>query len=293
MEARQALDAAVDPRRGGVLVAVSHDGGTRATLLAASAAKETGTAVILVTGRREGPIADIADVALVSPFRDLSWCHTVAYAAAILSGGAVAAELADAPLDAPALTDWLRMAVEEDGQASLVAQGLQGAARILVCGIGADEITAREMALKIEEGPRLPATARHLETLLHGHFVACDERTGLVLLAIDPAGGQRRNDRLGLASAAAQRLGMRPAALLSAEAAVQIPDIATPGGRLVLPPAPATPLVALPALLGGGAALQRTTLALVDLAGVNPDLIRREEAPYREAAAIIEDRADW
>jgi hypothetical protein len=27
--------------------------------------------------------------------------------------------------------------------------------------------------------------------------------------------------------------------------------------------------------------------------GVNPDLIRREEAPYREAAALVEDRQDW
>ena len=35
-------------------------------------------------------------------------------------------------------------------------------------------------------------------------------------------------------------------------------------------------------------ALQQLTLALVDLAGVNPDLIRREEAPYREAAALTE-----
>jgi hypothetical protein len=28
-------------------------------------------------------------------------------------------------------------------------------------------------------------------------------------------------------------------------------------------------------------------------AGVNPDLIRREEPPYREAAALVEDRHDW
>lgn len=293
VEARQALDAALDPRRGGVLIAVSHDGGTRATLLAAAAAKETGARVVLVTARRAGPIADIAGVALVSPFRDHSWCHTVAYAAAILAGGAVAAALADVALDAPALADWLRTAVTEDGQAAHVAQGLQGAARILVCGIGADEITAREMALKVEEAPRLPCTARHLETLLHGHFVACDAQIGLVLVAIDPAGGERRNARFGLASAAAHRLGMRPAALLSAGAAAAIPAEATPGGRLILPPAPTGPLPALPALLGGAAALQRTTLALVARAGVNPDLIRREEAPYREAAAMVEDNADW
>ena len=41
------------------------------------------------------------------------------------------------------------------------------------------------------------------------------------------------------------------------------------------------------------AALQRLTLAMVTEAGVNPDLIRREEAPYREAAALVEDEPHW
>ena len=112
-------------------------------------------------------------------------------------------------------------------------------------------------------------------------------------LAIDPAGGARRNARLVLAAQAAARLGMIPAALLSVESAEAVPESATPGGRLVLPPTPACPLPALPALLGGAAALQRLTLALVERAGVNPDLIRREEAPYREAAEIAEGSADW
>jgi hypothetical protein len=30
----------------------------------------------------------------------------------------------------------------------------------------------------------------------------------------------------------------------------------------------------------------------VEDAGVNPDLIRREQAPYREAAELVEE-ADW
>jgi hypothetical protein len=41
-------------------------------------------------------------------------------------------------------------------------------------------------------------------------------------------------------------------------------------------------------LLASAPALQLLTLELVHLAGVNPDLIRREEAPYREAAQIAE-----
>ena len=41
-------------------------------------------------------------------------------------------------------------------------------------------------------------------------------------------------------------------------------------------------------LLASAPALQLLTLELVHLAGVNPDLIRREQAPYREAARIAE-----
>ena len=41
-EARQALDAAFEPRLGGVCIAISHDGGTRATQLALEAARESG-----------------------------------------------------------------------------------------------------------------------------------------------------------------------------------------------------------------------------------------------------------
>jgi hypothetical protein len=66
----------------------------------------------------------------------------------------------------------------------------------------------------------------------------------------------------------------------------------TPAGRIVLPASADAP-PPLPALLGGAAALQRLTLAMAARAGVNPDLIRREEAPYRDAAALIEDRQDW
>ena len=41
-ESRQALDAALDPRAGGVCLGFSHDGGTRATKLALEAARERG-----------------------------------------------------------------------------------------------------------------------------------------------------------------------------------------------------------------------------------------------------------
>ena len=38
-------------------------------------------------------------------------------------------------------------------------------------------------------------------------------------------------------------------------------------------------------LLGGAVAVQLLTLGLVHARGTNPDLLRREQAPYREAVA--------
>jgi len=291
VEARQALDAALDPRPGGLFVAVTHDGGTRATELAAEAAKSVGARVAVVTGNAAAPIAGIADAVIVVPLRDRSWCHTISYSGAILAGGAVAAAILGERIDPAPLREHLAQAAQEDGQAATVAEALRGAAPLIVAGLGADEITAVELALKVEEGPRLPAVGRNLETLLHGHLAGNGPATRLALVAVEPL-GPRRDARLALASQAAVRSGLSPAAILSPEAAAT-PGLVTPAGRMVLPAAPATPLPALPALLGGAAALQRLTLALAALEGVNPDLIRREEARFREAAAIAEATADW
>ncbi|MBA3450715.1 MAG: hypothetical protein H0T18_05830, partial [Chloroflexia bacterium] len=136
------------------------------------------------------------------------------------------------------------------------------------------------------------AVARDLETLLHGHFVASGPDTGLIVLLLDDRGGECLWRRAVQGMEAAARLGMPVAAILSQDAAQAIPTALTPAGRIVvasgndsLPP--------LQALLFGAAALQKLTLAMIADAGVNPDLIRREEAPYREAAELVEDRPDW
>jgi glucosamine--fructose-6-phosphate aminotransferase (isomerizing) len=170
-----------------------------------------------------------------------------------------------------------------------LARYLHGASRILAVGLGADLITARELALKLEEGTRVPATALHLETLLHGHLTGCEARaTALVLLAADSRPGARRDLRLAVAAGAAGAIGI-PAIAIGGEAALA----GLPAGaeRLAVPSDDGTqPLCAL---LAGAVALQLLTLELAHLAGSNPDLIRREQRPYREAAAVAENRAVW
>ena len=102
-----------------------------------------------------------------------------------------------------------------------VAEGLHGVERFLTVGSGADRIAARELALKIEEGVRLPAAARDLETILHGHWVAVDERTAVVLLLTDARGGGARAARATQMLQAARAIGARTAALIVSPAAAE------------------------------------------------------------------------
>ncbi len=292
VEARQALEAALDPRAGGLCIAVTESGGTQATILAVEAARETGASTVAITANPEGTAISTVDVAMVTPVRDRAWCHTVAYSSAILAGAALAAEIAELDLDAEEIAAWFEQAVAPADAEREIARSMRDVRLLHIVGSGADRTTARELALKIEEGARRPAVARDLETLLHGHFVACGPDTGLIVILVDDRGGERLWRRAVQGMEAAAHLGMPVAAILSPAGAQAVPDDLTPAGRIVRP-AGEDALPPLRALLAGAAALQRVTLAMATVAGVNPDLIRREEAPYREAAAMVEDRPDW
>ncbi|MDX6562511.1 MAG: hypothetical protein QOD65_2325, partial [Gaiellales bacterium] len=56
-EPRQALDAALDPRAGGICIGISHDGTTRATIHALAAARDAGAATATIGVRDDSPIA--------------------------------------------------------------------------------------------------------------------------------------------------------------------------------------------------------------------------------------------
>jgi len=292
VEARQALEAALDPRPGGLCLAVTESGGTRATLLALEAARDAGAATAAITANSLGAVLQMVDAVLLTPQRDLSWCHTVAYTSAIQAGGVVAAEIAEVDLNGDDLIRWMTKAVMPGSEEFEIARALHGLEVLQIVGSGADRITARELALKIEEGARRPATARDLETLLHGHLVACGPNTGLITILVETRGRERRLRRTTLAMEAAKRLGMPVAAIFSPAASDAIPPSLTSAGRIVLP-AGEDQAQPLQSLLGGAAALQRLTIAMAADAGVNPDLIRREEAAYREAADLIELASDW
>src|SRR5439155_18455072 len=93
-------------------------------------------------------------------------------------------DLSGRALDRVAVRALLDAAEHESG-AEAAAAGLAGCSRLLVVGSGIDYPAASELALKIEEGARLPASALQLETIRHGHLAAANERTGVILVLTD------------------------------------------------------------------------------------------------------------
>jgi glutamine---fructose-6-phosphate transaminase (isomerizing) len=263
---RDAFEASLDPQQGGVLLAVSHEAGTPATLAAADAAARAGAQVALITARAAAAPEGLTTFG--TPLRDTSWCHTVGYLSPMLAFYAISAHAAGAVPDAAAARGAIEGMLARRGGLAEAARRLVGCKRLIVAGSGVDEITGRELALKIEEGTHVPVTPLGLEKLLHGHLPAADERTGLVLLRLDPREADRRDARAREALLAVAELGMP---------AVPIEYAPPPG----LPPVAGT-------LLAGALAAQLLTLELVMAKGTNPDLIRREEEPYRLAAAAAE-----
>jgi glucosamine--fructose-6-phosphate aminotransferase (isomerizing) len=256
---RDAFEASLDPQLGGILVAISHEAGTPATLRALSAAGARDAQTILVTARPDR--APNADLLVPTPLVDRSWCHTVGYLSPVLTVCAMAGSPA-APL-----LEILGAELHQRPRYAGAAAQLAGAERLLIAASGVDEVTARELALKIEEGAHVPVTPLGLEKILHGHLAAADAGTGLILLRFDPRHAQARDDRALIVEAAARVLGV-PTVTLTAPS-----RNAPPGAG---------------ALIAGALALQLLALELVLARGTNPDLIRREQSRYREAAQIAE-----
>jgi fructoselysine-6-P-deglycase FrlB-like protein len=277
-QARQALEAASDPWPG-LCIGVSHEGETAATVAALAAARAAGAATALVTAGA-GRAAAAADTALATPLADRSWCHTVGYVSPLLAGGLIAAALADVPFHGGALDRFLA----ELRATPVDATSLARAERLIAAGADADAVTARELALKVAEGARLPTAAYGLENVLHGHLVGHDAASALVVVATGPAAATSSR-RAPQVLAAAGRIGIATAVIASREAAPALDSDL----ELVVDVPADTPQV-LGRLLAGALALQLLTIAIVHARGVNPDLLRREEEAYREAAVLGEKK---
>ncbi|HEX5039460.1 MAG TPA: SIS domain-containing protein [Candidatus Limnocylindria bacterium] len=281
--ARQALEVALRPPGEGIVIGISHEGGTKVTTEALAAARKAGARTALVTVGRGSPAVAEADVVIATDEQDQSWCHTVGYLSPMLAGVALAAAIRGARTDDLAVRAILDI-TDDARPAADVAAGLAGVDRILVVGAGADAITARELALKIAEGARLPATMLDLETALHGHLAAATRWTGLVLVLTDAADEPLVHERATRVRAAARALGIPLAAILSEAAAVKVPEEETPAGRIVLPHTDRVPGLA-GSLLASAVALQLLTERLARARHVDPDTLGREDPAQATAHA--------
>ena len=171
-DAVQALDLVLSPERDAdVLVLVSHEGETPQTL---EAARAWPGLKWLVTGKADGPIAELCDeVVVATPEIEESWCHTASYTCAVATIAALNGED----------VSWLPDAVEVALMEPLPEVGEQE--RFIVAGAGRDWPTAQEAVLKLREGAWVAAEAHHTEQLLHGHLAAVDETVRAFVLEGD------------------------------------------------------------------------------------------------------------
>ncbi len=291
--AAQAFELALDPPDSGLVIGVSHEGGTTATIAALTAARDAGARTALITVTDRSPGAALADIVVETGELDQGWCHTVGYVSPLVAAVAIGAHLAKRAVDpalGDALRDLLQAGVDRASIAESVAGRLASARPILVVASGADRPAGRELTLKIEEGTWIPAAYRDLETFLHGHLAATDESTGLVLILAERDRRDERLDRARGVLRVARVIGMEAAAIVSADIAAELPTDLTPAGRIVVPEAPSLPAPGA-ALLGTATPLQLLTERLARARGVDPDAIHRDVDRYREAADTA-DAAD-
>jgi glucosamine--fructose-6-phosphate aminotransferase (isomerizing) len=280
---RQAFEAACEPQAGGTVIGVSHEGGTWATQRALGTARANGSATGLITAQANSAGTRYADAVLVTPLVDLSWCHTVGYISPLAAGLTLAGAVAGTPADPAAVGALVAAGLDSRAAAAAAAAELHACAQLLIVAGGADRTSARELTLKIEEACHLPTAMRDLETLLHGHLPATGPETGVVLVMCDRRSAESRTARARVALRACARIGIACAAITTDPG---LADLA-PAGVVPVPAADGLPAAAA-ALLGAAVPLQLLTLELAHARGTNPDLIRREQAPYREAAKIVE-----
>jgi fructoselysine-6-P-deglycase FrlB-like protein len=283
----QALEAALDPQRSGLLIGVSHEGGSAATNAAMQAARSAGARVALITAGPASPGAALAGIVLTTDEMDQSWCHTIGYVAPLLAAAATGSIISGRRLEPGTISQLMAMGSRDEAAAEASAAILAGASHLIVIASGADRPAARELTLKIEEASWIPSAMRDLETFLHGHLPATGESTGLVLILADRDHRPERLARARQALAAARVVGIKVAAILATDAAAALDPGLTPAGRLIVPETPSLP-APVAALLGTATPLQLLTERIARAAGTNPDAIRRDDPRYLEAAAASE-----
>ena len=164
-----------------VLVAISHEGGTRLTLEAVEGfAGETW----LITGAPESSLAKAVDhVVVATPAIEESYCHTASYTCAVAAGRALLGRGRE------------RARGGRVPRARRRAAGRLGARPLLSSPArGATWPTMLEAVLKLREGAHVAAEAHQTEQLLHGHLAAIDPSVRCFVLEGEGRAAERAVD---------------------------------------------------------------------------------------------------
>jgi glucosamine--fructose-6-phosphate aminotransferase (isomerizing) len=264
-----------------VVVGITHSGVTAMTLRALERAGNVGAARVAITGFPDSRVREHADALLPTGYNDeRSWAHTVSYTAALATMAGLANRLAVPAerLDLSPLADVMRAALELEemahrlaGSAVLAAQQ-GGAPPVVLVGGGPNAVTAYEGTLKLLETSYVAAAGWELEQVLHGPLAAVRPDTLMIIIA--PAGPS--TERAVQLMQALEQIGVVPVVLAGEGNAKRFGS----AHRLVLADVPEV-LSPLPCVVP----LQLFSYFLAVGHGLNPDLIHRDEEPYRLAAA--------
>lgn len=166
----------VDHRDGVILI--SHNAGQETAYAAAaySMAKDAGVRVLAIT--RQG--GDMPDAIETVP-KETSQTYTVSYTTALLVLAKMANALGAESLNPDAIAR-VPGAVQGAIEDSTIERMAMPRRLLVLFGEGPASITAREGALKLREGARLPAEGYDVEYLLHGSAVPLTRDDHLVAL---------------------------------------------------------------------------------------------------------------
>jgi len=254
------------------VIAVSHRGSKRFSQAALARAKSEGGVAIALTGKGAAKLGD-AEFTLVTVDQESSVAHTASYTAtlALLVTLASAVGRNDAMAHAmDPVPDQLALLLGQESWEDL-AKKFGERRRYFFVGGGPNTATAYEAALKMTEASYTSATGFNCEQFLHGAYAAMTAEDLLVLIA--PPGPSRA--RCVDAARVAKAIGT-PVLVLAPEDDRELAELATE-------------LIALPEideLLSPILAIVPLQLLAYHIAvrrGVNPDIMRADEASYARA----------
>ncbi|MFC0036860.1 SIS domain-containing protein [Actinomadura rayongensis] len=220
----------------GVLaVAISQSGKTEEIVQTLDWAADCGAATVAVTNGAGSPLAESAQVALVTEAGDeRAVPATKTYTTQLAALAVLALGLgADVPRDdlrrVPDEIAAVIARAEESAALPEIVEGLAGVQGVVVSGRGLAFGTALELALKIKEACYLHAMGLSYADLLHGPIAVVDDRTPALLVAAGDgptlAGTIALADRVRGARARAFAVGGGMGLAAASDAALPGPDL--------------------------------------------------------------------